>query len=341
MTIEGFGLNEHFDYMTNYIPQPFGITSSNVNEFKKESEDYIIVTNDNKKYTLTMPSLKKLVDSLGVKVRLLNSVCDETDVIDLAIPIINKLFKCFADCFVFYASQDDSHLIIDLNVNSARGEEGTMYEDGPSPWPINISEHPRAFTCFASFKDKYSIDDSDTDILVKADDILQGSQVTINLFKDVTGTALQPMLTFSSKFSNLNGFADIHATLYDHNSNIYISFPMNYAKDDDITFEELWKRVLHLYEKVDLDDFISQEVSELAASDTTPNNVRNFITSILVDSVININQPIKDILAESVTICNGLKQSKAKKLRKSLGNLIAWAVCMKHSGCSECHHLHI
>jgi hypothetical protein len=341
MPVESFGLNEHFDYMINYIPQPFGIASSNVKEFRKESEDYIIVTNDNRKYTLTLASLKKLVDSLGVKVRLLNSVCNETDVIDLAIPIINKLFKCFADCFVFYASQDDSYLIIDLNVNKARGEEGTMYENGPSPWSISISEHPRAFTCFTSFKDKYSINDSDTDILVKADDILQGSQVTINLFKEIAGTTLQPMITFSSKFSNLNGFVDIYVTLYDPNSDIYITFPMNYAKGDGVTLEELWKRALHLYEKVDLNDFISQEISELAASDTTPNNVRNFITSILVDSVININQPIKDILTESVAICNGLKQSKAKKLRKSLGSLIAWAVCMKHSGCSECHHLHI
>ena len=149
------------------------------------------------------------------------------------------------------------------------------------------------------------------------------------------------MLTFSSKFSNLKGFSDIHTTLYDQASDICIQFPMNYAKDEDVTFNDLWKKVIHLYEKFDANDFIFQEVSELAASNDTPTNVRNFINSILVDSVINVNQPIKEILSEAANICGSLKPAQAKKLRKSLGNLIAWCVCMKHNGCSECHHLHI
>lgn len=339
--IDSFGLNEHLDYLKNYIPQPFGIKSSDVVSFKKDvSEDdysYVIETTNNK-FTLSKPSLKKLVDSLGVKIKLLDEVCSETNVIDLALPIIDKLFKCFSDCFVFYASTEDRFYIIDLNVNSTKGEPGTMFENGPSPWSISIEENKSSFTCFADFKDKYSADDS---VLVKADDILSGSSVNMNLFREVVGSQLQPMLTFSSKFSNLNGFSDIHATLYDQSSDIYIQFPMNYAKNEDSSFDNLWRMATHLHDTFDVNDFIFQEVSELAASDDTPNNIRNFISSVLVDSVINVNQPIKDILADAVTICNGLKPAKAKKLRKSLGHLIAWCVCMKHNGCSECHHLHI
>lgn len=339
--IESFGLNEHFDYIKNCIPQPFGIKSSDVLAFKKEDSgtesDYIIETTSGK-YTLSKPSLKKLVDALGVKVKLLSAVCSEDDVIDLAMPIIDKLFKCFSDCFVFYYSSDDRFYIIDLNVNSVKGEEGTVYENGPSPWPFSVSENPQAFTCFTGFKEKYDIDDK---VLVKADDVWNGSQVSMNLFMEVVGATIQPMLTFNSKFSNLNGFSDIHATLYDPGSDIYIQFPMNYAKDDGATFKDLWRLATHVYEKFDLNDFIFQEVSELGASDSTPGNVRNFINDILINSTINVNQPIKDILAEAVTICNNLKPAKARKLRKSLGNLIAWCICMKHSGCSECHHLHI
>lgn len=339
--IESFGLNEHFDYMKNCIPQPFGINNSDVIAFRKEdseTESEYVIETKNGKYTLSKASLKKLVDALGVKVKLLSAVCYEDDVIDLAMPIIDKLFKCFSECFVFYYASDDRFYIIDLNVNSTRGAEGTAFENGPSPWPLNISENPQAFTCFAGFKEKYDIDDK---VLVKADDILSGSQVNMNLFVEMPGSSIQPMLTFSSKFSNLNGFSDIHTTLYDSESDIYIQFPMNYAKNEGATFDDLYKEATHIYEKFDLNDFIFQEVSELAASDSTPGNVRNFINSILINSTINVNQPIKSILSDSVTICSTLKPAKARKLRKSLGNLIAWCICMKHSGCSECHHLHI
>lgn len=339
--IESFGFNEHFDYLKNCIPQPFSIKSSDVIAFKKDAsndDEYIIETTNGDKFSLSKPSLKKLVDSLGVKVKLLSAVCSETDVIDLALPIINKLFKCFSDCFVFYALPEDRLFIIDLNVNAAKGEEGTMFENGPSPWPFEVSENPQSFTCFVAFKEKYDADDK---VLVKADEVLSGLQVSMNLFKEVIGASVQPMLTFSSKCSNLNGFSDIHTTLYDPVSDIYIQFPMNYAKNESTTFNDLWRMATHIYEKFDVNDFIFQEVSELAASDDTPSNIRSFISSVLVDSVINVNQPIKDILAEATTVCNGLKPAKARKLRKSLGHLIAWCVCMKHSGCSECHHLHI
>lgn len=340
--IDSFGLIEHFDYLKSCVPQPFGIKSSDVVAFKKVDDcsdhDYVIETANGNKFTLTKPSLKKLVDSLGVKIKLLDTVCSETNVIDLALPIIDKLFKCFSDCFVFYADPVDKLLIIDLRVNNTKGEEGTIFENGPSPWALSIEDNKQSFTCFSDFIDKYSVNDK---IQVKYDDILSGSTVIMNLFNEVAGSTIQPMLTFSSKFSNLDGFSDINITLYDPQSDVYMQFPKNYAKETDATFDDLWKHAMHVYEKFDDSDFIFQEVSELAASDDTPTNVRNFISNILVDSVININQPIKDILAESVTICSGLKPAKAKKLRKSLGQLIAWCICMKHSGCSECHHIHI
>lgn len=339
--IESFGFSEHFDYLKNCIPQPFSIKSSDVDAFKKDISnegEYIIETTNGDKFTLSKQSLKKLVDSLGVKVKLLSAVCSETDVIDLALPIINKLFKCFSDCFVFYALSEDRFFIIDLNINTAKGEEGTMFENGPSPWPISIDDHKQSYTCFADFIDKYSIDDK---VMVKADEVLSGLQVSMNLFKEVVGASIQPMLTFSSKCSNLNGFSDIHTTLYDQASDVYIQFPMNYAKNEGATFNDLWKDAIHLYEKFDVNDFIFQEVSELAASNDTPSSIQSFISSVLVDSVINVNQPIKDILSEAATVCSSLKPAKARKLRKSLGHLIAWCVCMKHNGCSECHHLHI
>ena len=343
MPLESYSLVEHFDFMCKYIPQPFAIKSADVKSFEKDTNDggsYVIKTNNNT-YSLSKIALKKLVDALGVKVRLLDAVCSETDVIDLALPIINKLFKCFADCFVFYSTSEDVSFIIDLNVHSERGEEGTIFECGPSPWPISITDYPNSFTCFHSFKERYNIEDKDMDILVKSDDIISGNKVLFNTFKNVSDSVLQPMLTFTSKFSDLDGFSDIHTTLYDEASDIYMQFPSNYAKLDDVTFDDLWKKALHINDRLDLNDFIFQEVSELAASEDTPNSVKKFISSILIDNTININQPIKDILAESVTICNQLKPSKARKLKRDLGNLIAWAVCMKHSGCSECHHLHI
>jgi len=329
--------------MCKYIPQPFAIKSVDVVSFEKDTNDsgsYVIKVNNNT-YSLSKIALKKLVDALGVKVRLLETVCFETDVIDLALPIIDKLFKCFADCFVFYSMSEDASFIIDLNVHNERGEAGSIFECGPSPWPISITDYPNSFTCFHLFKERYGIEDKDTNILVKSDDILSGDKVLFNTFKNVPDSILQPMLTFTSKFYDLNGFSDIHATLYDEASDIYMQFPSNYAKLDEATFDDLWKKVLHINERLDLNDFIFQEVSELAASEDTPNSVKKFISSILIDNTININQPIKDILAESVTVCNQLKPSKARKLKKNLGNLIAWAVCMKHSGCSECHRLHI
>jgi hypothetical protein len=344
MTIENFGLVEHFDYMKKYIPQPFVIKSSDVLAFKKEDSgtdsDYIIETISGK-YTLTRSSLKKLVDSLGVKVKLLNAVCDETDVIDLALPIIDKLFKCFSDCFVFYNTNMDPFAIIDLNINNEKGEEGTKYENGPSPWKIDVNKNPSAFTCFVDFLLKYSINKDNTDICVKADDIMMNdSTVMFKLLKhDYENERLQPMLIFSSKFSNMNGFSNINVGLYDTQSDIYILFPMNYAKLEGASFEDLWKKAIHIYSKTDLNDYICVEINELAASSDTPNVIKNFISSVLTDSTVNLNQSINDILNESCTVMTTMKPSKAKKFKKALGSLIACALCMKHHGCSECGHL--
>ena len=346
MTIDSYGFIEHFDYMKNYIPQPFIIKSDDVvNLIKSNSEpgndEYSIVTKT-KNYSLTKNSIKKLVDALGVKIKLLSAVCDEADVIDLVLPAVNKLFKCFADCFVFYATSDEALTIIDLNVNTDKGTEGTKYENGPSPWKIDIRKHPSSFTCFADFKNTYAIDsESDGDLLVKADELMSHGNVIMNLFKTVPGSNLQPMLTFSSKFSNMNGFSEIHPTLFDESSGIYITFPMNYAKDEGATFDDLWKKVIHLYESVDLNDYIFREVNELASSKDTPNVVQNFITDILVNSTLNINQPIKNILEEAVTVSANLKGSKKRKLLKQLGLLIAFSICMKHDGCEHCGHLDI
>ena len=155
--IESFGLNEHFEYLKSCVPQPFSIKSSDIIDFKKDVSndgEYIIETTNGDRFSLSKPSLKKLVDSLGIKVKLLSAVCSETDVIDLTLPIISKLFKCFSDCFVFYALSDDRFFIVDLNLNNAKGEEGTVFENGPSPWPISIDDNKQSYTCFADFKDK-------------------------------------------------------------------------------------------------------------------------------------------------------------------------------------------
>jgi hypothetical protein len=346
MTIENYGFIEHFDYMKNYIPQPFIIKSEDVvNLIKNASEpghdEYSIVTKT-KNYTLSKASVKKLVDALGVKIKLLSTVCEEADVIDLVLPAVDKLFKCFADCFVFYATHDDALTIIDLNVNMEKGTEGTRYENGPSPWKIDIKKSPSSYTCFTDFKDRYSIDNKvDSNLLVKADELFSHGKVTMNLFKEVTGANLQPMLTFNSWFSNMNGFSEIHPTLYDPTSGVYITFPMNYAKDEGATFDDLWRKVTHIYETFDLDDYIFREVNELAASKDTPPMVQNFITDILVNSTININQPIKDILNEAITLSASFKPAKKKKFMKNLGLLIAFSICMKHDGCEHCGSLHI
>lgn len=343
MTIESFSLVEHFDYMKKFIPQPFTIPSGIVKSFKKEDTgtdvEYVIETTKGK-FTLTRYSLKKLVDFLGVKVKLLNAVCDEIDVIDLAVPIINKLFKSFSDCFVFYSTNEDAMLIIDVNVNNDRGPEGTKYENGPSPWKIDVGKYPAAFTCFADFMGKYDIND-DRDILVKAEDIMSNdTNVTFKLFKNgFENERIVPMIVFNSKFSNMNGFSDINPVLYDTSSDIYISFPMNYAKHEGLTFNDFWKRVTHLYKETDLNDYISVEVNELAASNDTPGKIKNFINSILTDGVISINQSIKDILNEALSVTTNMKPSKAKKFKKALGAMIASALCMKHYGCNECGHM--
>ena len=346
MSIDSYGFIEHFDYMRNYIPQPFIIKSEDVVDLVKNvsepgHDEYSIVTKS-KNYTLSKSSVKKLVDALGVKIKLLSAVCEEADVIDLVLPAVNKLFKCFADCFVFYATSDDALTIIDLNVNMEKGPEGTRYENGPSPWKIDIKKFPSSYTCFADFKNVYAIDSTtDGDLLVKSDELLSHGKVTMNLFKTIPGTNLQPMLTFSSMFSNMNGFSDIHPTLYDTTSGIYITFPMNYAKDEDATFNDLWKKVVHLYESVDLNDYIFREVNELASSKDTPGVVKNFISDILVNSTININQPIKNVLEEAVTVSASLKGGKKKKFMRQLGLLIAFAIVMRHSGCEHCGHLEV
>lgn len=345
MSIDSFGFNEHFDYMKNCIPQPFLIKSDDVVslEYDSDLQDYVIKTK-RFKYTVARGVLKKLVDALGVKVKLLAAAADdEADVIDLVLPAVNKLFKCFADCFVFYSRSDDNLTIIDLNVNAVKGEEGTKYENGPSPWKIDVNKSPSSFTCFADFKGKFCIDDNDSNILVKADDILSNKVLVImNLFKVVPDSLLQPMLTMCSKFSNMNGFTEIHPMLYDTMTNIEITFPMNYGNAHaDTPFETLWGKALHVLESTDLNDYIFREISELEASDDTPTSVKNFISSILIDSIINVNQPIRAILDEAVTVSAQMKAGKKKKFLKQLGGLIGWCICMKHRGCESCGHIHI
>ena len=342
MTIESYGLIEHFNYMCKYVPQPFYINGCDIVELKKDGDEYFIIT-QRSKYTLTKAAIKKLVDSLGVKIKLLSAVADEADVIDLVVPAVNKLLKCFAECFVFYATANEALTIIDLNVNSLPGEEGTKYEHGPSPWKIDVRKAPSLFTCFAEFMDKHAIENAAGSILVKAEDIMpSASQVSISLFKSVSESSrLQPMLVFNSKFSNMNGFSDIHTILYDIDSDIAITFPMNYAKDDDVGFERMWKKAIHLLETTDLDDYIFREINELAASSETPGSVKNFISNVLVENTLNVNQPIKDILTEVGTVASTMKPAQVRKFKKNLGALIGFSLIMKHSGCASCGHMDI
>lgn len=345
MSIEGFSLVEHFDYMKRSIPQPFFIPTNEVKEIvKADSEldyDYLIKTTKHN-YTLSKNSLRKLVDSLGVKFKLLFSVCDETNVLDLALPIINKLFKCFSDCFVFYATSDDALTIIDLNVNNAKGEEGTRYEDGPSPWNDELKAKSELFTCFAGFFDKFEIADSDTDIQVKADSVFD-NKISMLLYKPVTGSTLQPMLNFTGKFSNMNGFTEIHPSLFDENTGINIVFPMNYInKQSQMTFEVMLNKLKHIHETFDVNDYIFREMTELAQPESeAPNSIKSLISNIITDSVINMNQPIKDIFTECNTLANDMRPAKAKKFKNQIGNIIGWCVLMKHVGCSNCGHIHI
>lgn len=344
MNIESYSLVEHFDYMKKYIPQPFNISSDSVVSVCKapDDEDNYIIKTTKGNYCLSRLSLKKLSDSLGVKVKLLSAVCDEVDVIDLALPIINKLFKCFADCFVFYATSEDAFTIIDLNVNNEKGEEGTKYENGPSPWKFDSNTDNSFFTCFADFLSTLDIKPSDTEIQVMADDIMSSNyNVTVNLFIPVGNAVLQPMISFSGKFSDMDGFSHIHTALYDPVTKVSISFPMNYAKLDGPSFNTLWKKALHLYECTDLKDYISREISELGASDDTPKSVRKFISDLTTDSELNLNQSIEDIITEANTLASGMRPSKANKFKKALGSLIGWCIIAKHTGCEHCGHIHV
>lgn len=344
MSIESFSLVEHFDYMKRSIPQPFYIKPYDVNSIVRADNeldcDYVIKTKQHD-YSLSRGSLKKLVDSLGVKYKLLSAVCDETNVIDLVLPIVNKLFKCFSDCFVFYANSDDALTIIDLNVNSVKGEEGTRYEDGPSPWMFDINKEADSFTCFANFMSKYDITDDDTNIQVKSDSVFS-TKVSMSLFKPLTGSYFQPMLMFVGKFSNMDGFTEIHPSLYDESTGISIAFPMNYvSKDNQMPLTDMLSKLEHIHTTFDLNDYIFREMNELVASYDTPNSVKSIISSIVVDSIINMNQPIKDILVECNTIASNMKPAKAKKFKNQIGSLIGWCVLMKHIGCSNCGHIHI
>ena len=342
MSIESFGLIEHFDYMKSYIHQPFYINSADVDKLEKLDDEYSIVTRG-KTFILTKQTVKKLVDALGVKIKLLSAVCDETDVIDLVLPAVNKLFKCFADCFVFYAASDDPLTIIDVNVNKDAGDEGTKYENGPSPWMIDLKTSADAFTCFNNFIGSLELTDKDTDVLVKASDIMPSvSQVIVSIFKDIKDSALQPMLVMSSKFSNMNGFSKVNPLLYDHSTGISIKFPMNYAKGEMPSFDTMWKKVTHLHETTDLNDYIFREMSELVASNETPTNVKTFISDILTTSTLNVNQPIRDILNEANNLANTFASNgaggKAARFRQNVGNMVGWCLVAKHECCASCGH---
>lgn len=344
MTIESFSLIEHFDYMRNYVPQPFEITPDEVESLVKGAEEYQIKTTKGT-YSLTMSTIKKLVDALGIKIKLLSCVASEVDVIDLVMPALNKLFKCYSDCFVFYASQEDAYKIIDLNVNSSKGEPESKYEFGPSPWTISAKDSPSSFTCFADFMFKYNLDSElDRDIQVKADDIMSGkSQVTLNLFKafNLVKSNLRPMLTFSSKFSNMDGFSEIHPTLFDESTGIYITFPMNYAKYDGASFDDIWQKVMHIYDTTDTNDYIFREVNELSASNDTPSSLSNFISTLMNENIINLNQPLSEILNDANKVMNDLKPAKRNKFSKNMGALIAYCLIARHSCCEHCGHLEI
>lgn len=339
MNIDCYELVEHFDYMKGYIPQPFYIPSDTIKSFSKTEDGYTIETNKFT-YTLTTSCAKKLVDALGIKIKLFANDDNEAySVIEQVIPAINKLLKCFSDCFVFYSSNDDHLEIIDLNVNTMKGAEGTKYENGPSPWKVDLKKNSTFFTCFTTFIDTFGLDGCDG-VMVKADDIMAtSSQVSISLFKPLKEGTLQPMLSFNSKFSNMKGFADIHPVILDSVTGINISFPMNYSREDQLSFDELWEKVKHLYSSLDMNDFIIREINELAASKETPGSIKSFISSLLVDSIINVNQPIGSILTEANTITAQMKPAKAAKFKKQLGALIGWCLCMRHSSCSSCGHI--
>lgn len=341
MTIESYCLVEHYDYICKSIPQPFSIHCDQVEGVESVAEEYIIKTKQHE-YSVSTAAIRKLVDALGIKIKLLSYITDEVNVIDLVLPALNKLFKNYADCFVFYARSDDPLTIIDLNVNGEKGEEGTKYEKGPSPWLVQVEDSPELFTCFSQFRSKYCIDSAtDGDILVKSDDIMSNAnQVVMNLFKPIKDANLQPMLQFSSKFSNMDGFQNINVSLHEPSTGINITFPMNYA-DHDRTFDELWKKAMHLLEKTDLNDYIFAEMNELAASSDTPNSIKKFINDLNNESTVNMNQPINQILADISGVAANMKPGKKKSFMKSMGNLIAFCLVAKHSCCSQCGHLEI
>ena len=341
--VDSFSLVEHFDYLTKYIPQPFYIQSDKVICLKRgtvdEDSEYLIETSDGN-YTLTKGTLKKLVDNLGIKVKLLSSACEDVDVYDLVMPALNKLFKCYADCFVFYATAEDARCIIDLNINKDAGAEGTRYESGPSPWGVDVSKDPSFFTCFNDFLDRYIISHSDTSVRVKADaDFLVGMNVNIHLFKDVGSMRIQPMLSFSGKCTAMGGFTEIHPVLFDTETGISIVFPQNYVKKKDPTFDDLWGSVMHLCNHTDLNDYVFRAINEIAVSDETPSAIKNFISSILTESTLNLNQPTADILSECVSLTREMRSAKANKFKKNLGAVIGYAILSMSLACKDCGHM--
>lgn len=342
MSIESYSFIEHFDYMCKFVPQPFFISGDEFLDFfyNSEEEEYMLKTT---KYTYSLSSgvLKKIVDALGVKVKLLNAVSDnEVDVIDMVIPIIKKLFKCYAECFVFYARQEDPLTIIELNVNAVKGEEGTRYENSPSPWETAIKEFPSNFTCFAEFIDRWCIDNKDYTLQVRASDLMpSGTQVSMTLFRP-SNELVVPMLEFCSKFSNMEGFTEVHPTLYDTVSGVEIKYPMKYSYKD-MNFREMYEKLMHVYETTDLNDFIFREINELAASDDAPLKIKNYIASLLTESELNLNQSVRAILDDAVNMTAQMKPNKKKKFLQQLGTLIGWCFCMKHSGCSSCGSIHL
>ena len=342
--MDSYSLIEHFDFMKRSIPQPFSIKSDQfVSLESNDNTDEYEIKTSNGTFTVNNSVLKKLVDALGIKIKLLSSVSDsEADVYSLIMPILNKLLKCYLDCFVFYHTSDDPHSIIDINVNTEKGEEGTRYENGPSPWEQSVNNNPSWFTCFNSFFSRYGIQESDNSILVKADEIVQKNKtVVLSLFKN-TAETMQPMLVFSGRFSNMDGFSEIHPALYDASHNITIMFPTNYSKkSDQPSFDEMWGSVMHISEDTDADDYIFKAINSLAVSDDTPTYLRNFIGDILSNSTININQPIGGILDDAAHLASSMKPTKKEKFLNKIGRLIGFAIFMKHRGCSECGHFHV
>ena len=357
--IESYSLNEQFDFIKNYIPQPFFIKKEDFINISIEGEEFYIKTNKNK-YTFTAQSIKKLASGLGMKMTLLSTVAEDIEVLSLSLPIINKLFSCFADCFVFYADSEDALKIIDVNVNNQKGDEDTIYRFGPKPWEECNKEDLANFTCFAMFKNTYDIDDS-FDIHVKADDIMTSkTNVSLKLFKNsyedkddkdnkdkniIEFTTVQPMLVFNSKFSNMNGFANIKPVLYDVYNDLYIAYPLNYrdnGKDDSqSSFESMWKELLKVYFHYDENAFIYDEIQELNNSNETPANVKSFINKISEETPINTNQPVCLFIAEAKSFASNLKPKAAEKFLAQIGDLIGRCFLAKHYGCHECGHLKV